>query len=161
MSMLQRLVTKWTVSSASPSLVSALRNFSEREGSRRYTHVRFSIQSCWHITCSWCVLFVVITYITSDELLQTWDLYLCHSETAPNHVKWQILHDVAFESARLNEQRRNTTSKLGSWGSLALRSAKCSFWFSVRHIFSPLILAQTGLFFFILYFKLQTKGHFY
>ena len=81
---------KWHI-----SLVSALCNFSERVASQRCTS--FST----HNSIARWVLFVFSTYVTTDKLSRTWDLYLPQSRcthklpAAPNCTKCQFLHKVA------------------------------------------------------------------
>ena len=51
--------------------------------------------------------YVVSTYVTTDNLLQTWDLYLwqwcCNQKLwgAPNHTKCQFLHNVALKEKNI------------------------------------------------------------
>ena len=58
--------------------------------------------SLQHITLLWWGLFVVSTFIMSDQQLQTWDLYLCQWCCAwklwevPVNIKCQLPHNVAL-----------------------------------------------------------------
>ena len=143
----QRLVIQWTVSPP-PHRLFLHYVTSVRGKDHTVTHMFMSTYKLLTqvVMCSRCVLFIVITYITSDKMLQTCDLYLCHSETAPNHIKWQILHNVAFESAR----------QVTRGGTPLLNYGAKDLWLwdqqnAASDSVSDIILAQTGLFFFFFF----------
>ena len=106
------------------------------------------------------VLFVVSNYITSDKLLQTWDLCLwqwCCSGGAPNHTKCQFLHDVALKfweecaywSGCVYFQSFRTFSCFGLLGLVTTNTAgNCCFWFCKlpRHVIRICINSLLELF---------------